>query len=477
VKILVQFDIRHFFFRPHNKKIMLLIMVCVIVIMVVDVSLARVYDLIAKQPTSHWRIAIFAVITSICIFGNYLVLVYTQNRSTDTRRVAKLRIGSIYQVVRISQLIITVVLVILILQTVINLRYSTWLILVILWISYGLAITMLGLLAKRFFSWGLSDKNPTIILYALASASLSVGAGFSLVYVSDILVDKPEEIMPFSAGSMVSIVPDSGRAILNSGFFVSSVVSFALLWGATVVLLHHYSTKLGAIRYWMIVSAPLVLFLGQFVGFFARLFDPLLASDPVTFAIWITLIFTLSKPMGGVLFGIAFYTIARNFRQNPVLRNYLIISTLGFVLLYVADHASVLLVAPFPPFGIPSVSFMGLASYLILLGIHSSVISISEDANLRRSLRKTAIDQSQLLDSMASAHIMEEIHKKAVRIMKDSAARVAKITGVEPSDSEEDWKQYVDEVMTEMSKNRKRKTKAKDPSSELGDENSPREDL
>lgn len=439
-----------------SNKTMLLIMIAITVVMMLDVSLARVYDLIIKEPTSLWRIAIFAIITSILIAANYLIISYVAHKSADIRRATKLHLGAAHQVARISQLAIAVLLAVLILQTVINLRYNSWLAIAILWISYGLTISMLGLLALRFFSWSISNKNITIALYALASASLSINAGFSLAYVSDVLVDRPEETMPISAGSMVSIIPNSERAILNSGFFISSIVSFALLWGATAVLLHHYSQKMGAVRYWMIIGSPLVLFLGQFASLFVRLFDPLITSDPVSFTIWLTLIFTLSKPAGGVLFGIAFYTIARNFRQNIALRNYLIISAFGFILLYVADHASVLLAAPFPPFGVPSVSFVGLASYLILLGIYSSVILISEDVKLRYLLRKTALDQSKLLDSMTTAHIKEEVHKKAVSIMKDNSDKLADATGMELTHSENELKKYVEEVMKEVNKNREK---------------------
>ena len=105
-----------------------------------------------------------------------------------------------------------------------------------------------------------------------------------------------------------------------------------------------------------------ILFLGQFASYFGALLDPLLSLDPVSYTFFVTLVFTLSKPIGGILFGIAFYTLARNFRQNPALRNYLMISALGFVLLYVSNQASVLVVTPFPPFGAPTVAFMALAS-------------------------------------------------------------------------------------------------------------------
>ena len=133
-----------------------------------------------------------------------------------------------------------------------------------------------------------------------------MNAGFTLFYVSDVLLGRPEIMMPYS-GSMVSILPYTERAVLNSGFFISSIVSFALLWSATIALLHHYASKFGRLRFWAIISSPLILFLGQFASYFGVELHPLLSLDPVSYTMFVTLVFTLSKPIGGILFGIAFY--------------------------------------------------------------------------------------------------------------------------------------------------------------------------
>jgi hypothetical protein len=170
----------------------------------------------------------------------------------------------------------------------------------------------------------------------------------------------------------------------------------------------------------------------------------------VTFTIWITLIFTLSKPVGGILFGFALFTIARNFRGDSVLRNYLIISAIGFVLLFVSNQAAILAVTPFPPYGIATTSFVGLASYLVLVGLFSSAISISQDAGLRDLVRKTALDQSGLLDTMGSAQIKQEITRKVAKLMRDNSEKMIADTGIETTSSDDDLKRYVDEVLREL---------------------------
>ena len=55
---------------------------------------------------------------------------------------------------------------------------------------------------------------------------------------------------------------------------------------------------------------------------------------------------------------------------------------------------------------------MGLSAYLIFVGIYSSGVSISEDINLRRSIRKDAIEEAKLLVSIGSAQMHQQTREK-----------------------------------------------------------------
>ena len=153
------------------------------------------------------------------------------------------------------------------------------------------------------------------------------------------------------------------------------------MWVATAMFLHHYSKKLGKIRYWIIVSLHLVYFLSQFVTLFLKLFDPLTQENPI-FGVLLSIIFPISKAVGGILFGIGFWVTSRTINKSNIVRQYLVITAIGFVLLFVSDQAVTLITTPYPPFGIASVSAVGLSSYLILVGLHYSVVSMSDDAML-----------------------------------------------------------------------------------------------
>jgi hypothetical protein len=75
--------------------------------------------------------------------------------------------------------------------------------------------------------------------------------------------------------------------------------------------------------------------------------------------------------------------------HDTAVRNYMIISAHGLILLSASNQAIVLTTAPYPPFGLVTVSFVGLSSYLMLVGIYSSAISVSEDAIIRQTIRKS----------------------------------------------------------------------------------------
>jgi hypothetical protein len=76
------------------------------------------------------------------------------------------------------------------------------------------------------------------------------------------------------------------------------------------------------------------------------------------------------------------------------------ISAYDVILLFSSNQITSLILAYYPPFGLASISFLGLGSYLLLVGIYSSAISVANDINLRRSMRQTMERVSVMLDKI-----------------------------------------------------------------------------
>jgi hypothetical protein len=90
----------------------------------------------------------------------------------------------------------------------------------------------------------------------------------------------------------------------------------------------------------------LIYFLMQSQPLSLNLFLPFSQSEPILFSTLYTLIFTMSKVVGGILFGITFWFVAKNLTHSTIVRDYMIMSSCGFVLLFVSNQAFVLISAP-----------------------------------------------------------------------------------------------------------------------------------
>ena len=77
------------------------------------------------------------------------------------------------------------------------------------------------------------------------------------------------------------------------------------------------------------------------------------------------------------------------------MKNYVIISAFELILLSVSNQSIVISSAPYPPFGLATVAFLALSMYFIFIGIYGSALSVSQDLDLRKTIRRVAVDQPQ----------------------------------------------------------------------------------
>ena len=323
-------------------------------------------------------------------------------------------------------------------------------------ISYGFAIVLLVLLTQRLFSWfKRTKKNVVLFSYGIASAAISLNLVFLLAFDISILMSKPSEVRERLTTIYPAFASSSFVGTLNSLNVVFGIISFILVWISTTLLLRHYSRKIGRVKYWIIVCIPLAYFLSQFVPVFVdQIARPLITQSPILMSIVFTLIFTVSKPVGGILFGVAFWIMAKALKHTSVIRDYMIISAVGIIMLFVSVQGSVIF-ATYPPFGLMTVSFIGLSSYMTFIGLYSVAMSVAGDISLRQTIRKTAIEQSRFIDSIVTAQVEQEIEWRVLRVAKKHTSVLEKETGVEPSLTGDDLKLYLQEVLSEVKVHRR----------------------
>ena len=440
-----------------NKRILVLTISVAVAVIIVDTSIVKVSDLIAWRFVHDWKnIILFIAMSSAYAICYYFVLEFIKGRGEKelgyARGKMRLSAATFRKIVSIIQYVITAILVLVILQIVFYSQYSSTAITAVMAISYATAIVMMGLLAYLFFIWFNQNRKSgnglTVLLYGISSAALLLNTIIGLALLYTLSRYKPAIVGP-RATSYSVVISSPIDSTLNTLYLATSILGFILMWSATAILLRSYSQRIGKAKYWFVVSIPLVYFISQFLTLFSSQLTSVIALSPVLF----TLLFVFSKPVGGILFGTAFYSVGRSGTASSprgnFVRDYMTLAAYGVVLFFVSSQSTVAQI-PYPPFGVIAASFVGLSAYMMFLGLYSSAISVSQDIKLRQSIRRSAIQEVKFLESIGTAQMEQELQKRVLTIAKKNSDNMTEETGVQPSLSEEDMKQYLEEVLKEI---------------------------
>ncbi|MGA8914779.1 MAG: hypothetical protein WB474_02190 [Nitrososphaeraceae archaeon] len=418
---------------------LLAIMAILAVVLTVESQIGTIADFIPEQLDSSQGIAAFIGIWGIVTVTQYYILAFVKLNNKESRA----RTGSlnlIHSFVIIAQFLLTGIIALVILQIFIAQEYNTIMLYITLSISYGLWIVTLGFLAKAFFSWYKLRKNLMVLIFALSMVAYVINGVFGLYSEVDGLAKRSSIIRTGD----VAIFPESPSSI-NIVYQIASSVGYVLTWIATVMLLRPYIEKLGKLKFWSIMIVTMGYYLISFPLFSLGYFTPSENSNAMTNI----LIFSLSAIFTGILFGVAFLSVARTLKIGTPARNYMIIAAYGFLLFYIAGSAFVSQAA-YPPYGLISVSFTGLSCYLIYNGLYFAAISVSQDMTLRQSIRKSVMEQSKLLDNIGTAEMEKEVQKRVLTVVKKTSADMKESTGVDASMNEGEMKDYVELVIKEL---------------------------
>ena len=214
-------------------------------------------------------------------------------------------------------------------------------------------------------------------------------------------------------------------------------------------MLKEYSNRLGwRIKYWIIVSIPLIFYTIQF---FVQANSQIifeLTSNVTSFSITLTIIFIFSKLIGGLLFGIPFWIIAKTI-QNLTIKTSMTIAGFGFVFLFLTNQANGIVITPYPSFGIATSLFFGLSSFLVLIGFYCSAIYISENRDIRKIIRDDIL-KYDLLSQMSNRFIEDKTISYINQIRKSSESDL--FVDYNTFLDNKDINQYVKDVINEIGK-------------------------
>jgi hypothetical protein len=206
---------------------------------------------------------------------------------------------------------------------------------------------------------------------------------------------------------------------LSRIFDVLSLTSFLLLWLATTNLLKQYRRKLGMTKYLLLLGLPLIYYVYPFQSYFGDPLFPLLQSLPPSFSATYVLIFSATKQVGALLFSVVFLTTSSLIIDERVRRS-LFISAIGMTILIGSIEITPLQYHVYPPYGLVTMAFLPLGSYLLFVGIFISAKNLSRDSELRRQFYKQAESQLGLLRAIGISEMEKEIVKQVASLEKKS---------------------------------------------------------
>jgi hypothetical protein len=427
--------------------------------LIIDSQISIIADIIVPQIVSFWGIALFVTISAVYVVGQYLMLEMVKSKIIQSKFKSS-HIDIIEKFVTVIQYILAAITIAVIVEVLALAAYHTDLLIVATTISYGLTIILMGMLAWRLFSWFKTNKSLVVILYGLAASAIIVNAVASILFFDIVLLGKaglttPESEVIFDTG----YEPGTPKEIIVQVQGYSLPVYMLLIWGGTIILLRNNIYRIGKIKFEILVAFPVVFFLAYYVFLYPTIYP----DSPITQAIDENFMTSLLLYNGagiatGILFGLGFLSVASFISRGNDVRDYMSIAGYGFMIFFGTAAATTVLQAAYPPYGLPNVSFVGLAAFLILAGLQHSAISVAHDMRLRQFIKNSAIKESKLLDSMASAQMTQELQNKIVSVTKENAQLMEQQSGTKPSLTDKDITNYLNRVIYEVKQKKGRKS-------------------
>jgi hypothetical protein len=346
-----------------------------------------------------------------------------------------------------TQIIMIVVILVIILQMIIMNKYSLVLLQGSTYLTHVSALLFLIYLVSIFVGWMKSRRNYIIMLYTISFSLISFNILISMIYLEYqySFTNSPFR-KPYPVSSYVTrqeITPWSES--LATTFDVLSLLSFFIIWVATVILLSQYRFKLGRAKYFALLFIPLIYYLFPFQGYFGNIFSSLVINSPVAFGIIYVLTFSATKQVGALLFSLAFWTASSLVAKDGVSKS-LLISAIGMAILFGSIDIAALQYRLYPPFGLVTEAFMPIGSYLLFIGIFTSATGVARDAKLRKEFYKSAKSQLGLLKTIGITQMENELLKEYKPLLDRSMI----IEKYDQQIEKEEVKEIIHDVLIEL---------------------------
>lgn len=408
------------------------------------------YSVMERHSVQNLFAFISLVIVSLA--GQFLIF-YLLRKKNSLFQITKTKSLFVFQILLIVSWCINAVLFANLFSQILNAStFETIYFKLILFSNYTISLINLCFLIQNLFSWVRRTRNLIMVVYIVAISVFMVNEITSSLILYFQLENRAQTISfithPWDTISLKSLS-------LTNLYNTTSIVSFTIMWIATCLIMYHYSRKIGKIKFWILAGLPLIYFGGNIDLIRLVIFTYFERTGP-ELLLPIQFLLGGAKQIGGFFFALAFITIAMKIDVEK-LKYYLLIFATGIMLLYSSNQISLVQVIPYPPFGLVTISFLPLSSFLILVGLRNLASSMAFDRTLLESARRIVTEKaSTFLYDIGSAQWQHEMDKTIPMIM-ESGSKHMDDAFVPTSLSEDEMRSYINEVTEELEKLRDKK--------------------
>ena len=388
-----------------NKHI-LRVAVLITVVLSLDYLISNTADILQSSIASTLGIIVFTIFAIVSITGTIVFMRFIKGSWSRRLEIS----------IFVLQSVISFILVLIVFELIFYQRYESFLLILITSLSYLISIVITGFLAVKFLEWLRINKHYIVFFYFIAVTMFSFNGIVTLIFSDLLLIEKAEIItsespvifdIGFESGSFMSYI-----SLIQT---ISMNIYFVALWVGTIGILKYNIKRIGKVRFWIILTLPIVYFIGYELSIYQFIYpeNPVSSSISSNF-LYSILIYTSSFIICGILFGTSFFIMMKHVKSEKI-EKHLLTTGIGLVIFFISGTAT-LIQAAYPPFGAPTVAFLGLASYFIFVGLYNSALSISHDYVLLRTIENSLLRDSALLNLLGRSQFEIEAKKKVKQV-------------------------------------------------------------
>ena len=432
----------------------------IIFLVIVDLLMTR--QILSYNNNTEAIMFILTVVIGYGI-GSFVLLGFTKRVSEEIRSKSRFHNLTFWTMAIVQFFLLGLLLVVFFTNT------TEFLSPLVFAVSSAVASIIMGGISYKFLLWYRlrGYKNYTLLFYGIAAILLATSIaqeGFSKLLLIQVIKEKTTVGVPVESSFLYEsadkyngeiqykvmnpetttlyILPYSNIQLYVGLASTVIPIAFAFRWLASTTLLRSFYQTLGRLPIWLwiVLSLPLVFYLiGKMPGFLS---GESLAGVDEEYRYYFRLLFRIGNVCGNILFGLAFFMVARRV-TSPKLKDYLTIAAIGDILVGLALSTSALQ----QTYGIAGHSLVLLASYLFSMGLYLSAVALSQDTSLRKLMKTSAV---KLMDDIGSAQMEQQLEQRVSKIVKKEQKKLEEQTGgFSVEVNEDEIKEYMKMVLSQ----------------------------